>query len=154
MIISVIASCINCWLHIVQSKSESLISEAYWKQHNNSGVKSLWLNFVKNVLEDLGFSHVWEDQSTCTFNASSLLTCIKNKLKERFLSFCNKRLNSDDGMETLRTYKMIKQKFELEPYLEDLTDRKQRKALTAFRISAHKLQIERGRHFWGKKVDR
>ena len=61
------------------------------------------------------------------------------------------RLNSDDGMEKLKTYKLIKQKFELEPYLEVLTDRKQRKALTAFRISAHKLQIERGRHFWGKK---
>ena len=59
-------------------------------------------DFFKNVLEDLGFSHVWENQST--FNASSLLTCIKNKLKERFLSFWNKRLNSDDGMEKLRTY--------------------------------------------------
>ena len=118
MIISDIASCINFWLHTVQSKSESLISEAYWEQLNNSGVKSLWLNFVKNVLEDLGFSHVWENQST--FNASSLLTCIKNKLKERFLSFWNKRLNSDDGMEKLRTYKLIKQKFELDPYLEVL----------------------------------
>ena len=43
---------INFWLHTVQSKSESLISEAYWEQLNNSGVKNLWLNFVKNVLED------------------------------------------------------------------------------------------------------
>ena len=74
---------------------------------------------------------MWENQST--FNASSLLTCIKNKLKVRFLSFWNKRLNSDDGMEKLRTYKLIKQKFELEPYLEVLTDRKQRKALTAIK---------------------
>ena len=139
LIISFIASCINFWLHTVQSKIESLISEAYWEQLNNSGVKSLWLNFVKNVLEDLGVSHMWEYQST--FNASPLLTCIKNKLKEKFLSFQNKRLNSDDGMEKLRTYKLIIQKVELEPYLEILTDRKQRKALTAFRISAHKLQI-------------
>ena len=34
----------------------------------------------------------------------------------------------------------------LEKYLEVLPDRKQRKALTAFRISSHKLQIERGRY--------
>ena len=83
------------------------------------------------------------------FRRTSLLTCIKKKLKERFLSFWNKRLNSDDGMEKFRTYKLMKQKFELEPYLEVLTDRKQRKALTAFRISAHKLQIERGRYSAG-----
>ena len=48
-------------------------------------------------------------------------------------------------MDKLRTYKLIKHKFELEKYLEVLPDRKQRKALTAFRISSHKLQIERGR---------
>ena len=47
LIISVIASCINFWLHTVQSKSKSLISEAYWEQLNNSGVKSLWLIFLK-----------------------------------------------------------------------------------------------------------
>ena len=48
---------------------------------------------------------MWENQST--FNTSSLLTCIKNKLKERVLSFWNKLLNSDEGMEKLRTYKLI-----------------------------------------------
>ena len=80
---------------------------------------------------------------------------IKNKLKEKFLSFWNKHLNSDDGMEKLRTYKLNKQKFELEPYLEVLIDRKQRKALTEFRINAHKLQTECGRYSgWKKKEAR
>ena len=63
-------------------------------------------------------------------------------------------MNSDDGMEKLRTYKLILKKIELKPYLEVLTDRKQKKALTAFRISAHKLQIERGRYSGEKrKID-
>ena len=150
LIISVITSCINFWLHTVQSTSESLVSEAYWEQCNNPGVKSMWLCFVKNVLTDLGFSHLWDNQ--CTFNTSAILTCIKNKLKERFILYWEKCLISDTGMDKLRTYKLIKRKFELEKYLEVLPDRKQRKALTAFRISSHKLQIERGRYS-GKKIE-
>ena len=76
----------------------------------------------------------------------------KNKLKERFISYWEKCLISDTGMDKLRTYKLIKRKFELKKYLEVLPDRKQRKALTAFRISSHKLQIERGRYS-GKKIE-
>ena len=59
----------------------------------------------KNVLADLGFSHVWNNQST--FNASALLTCIKTKLKERFISFWGLKINSTVGMDKLRTYRLI-----------------------------------------------
>ena len=61
-------------------------------------------------------------------------------------------MNSEVGMDKLRTYKMIKHKFELKKYLEILQDRKQRKSITAFRISAHKLQIERGRYISRKQL--
>ena len=144
MLISVIARCINFWIHTIQSSNESLLSEAYWEQCNHPVLKSSWLSFVKNVLTDIGFSHVWNNQST--FNASTLLTCIKTKLKERFISFWGLKINSTIGMDKLRTYRLIKQQFGFEKYLEVLPDRKLRKALAAFRISAHKLQIERGRY--------
>ena len=42
----------------------------------------------------------------------------------------------------LRTYKLIKKKFGIEKYLE-LNERNLRKSLTAFRIGAHKLSIDR-----------
>ena len=48
-------------------------------------------------------------------------------------------------MSKLRTYKLIKNKFGIEKYLE-LKERNVRKALSAFRISAHKLNNERGRY--------
>ena len=58
MLISVIARCINFWIHTIQSTNESLLSEAYWEQCNKPVLKSSWLNFVKkNVLTGLGFSH-------------------------------------------------------------------------------------------------
>ena len=55
-------------------------------------------------------------------------------------------------MDKLRTYKLFKKTFGLEEYLEFGLDRKYRQCLSSFRISAHKLQIERGRYL-GKTVE-
>ena len=53
---------------------------------NSSNInKNIWLQFVKSLLYDLGFSHVWNDQST--FNASALLFSVKKELKENFIAF-------------------------------------------------------------------
>ena len=106
LIISAIVSCIDFWLHVMQSNTSSLIYKVYWEQCNNSN--SPWLNFVKNVLCELGFSHVWENHST--FNSASLLLCIKNKLKERYEQFWETHMKFDEKMAKLRTYKLIKKK--------------------------------------------
>ena len=86
---SSIASCVNFWFHVVKSSDKSLLSKAYLEQYNSSGVKYIWVRFVKTVLTDLGFSHVWENQGS--FNSSALISCIKNKLKERYLLFWKKK---------------------------------------------------------------
>ena len=44
------------------------------------------------------------------------------------------------------SYKLFKKTFGLEEYLEFGLDRKYRQCLSSFRISDHKLQIERGRY--------
>ena len=46
----------------------------------------------------------------------------------------------------MRTYRLFKSSFSLEDYLTEISNQHHRKALTRFRISAHKLQIERGRY--------
>ena len=147
LILSVIVGVINFWLHILQSGYDNLISEAYREHLNSRSLKSPWICFAKSILMDLGFSHVWDNQGA--FN--SLVVCIKAKLKETFISFWKRCSNSDVGMDKLRTYKLIKRTFEIEKYLEILPDRKQRKSLSAFRISAHKLQTKRGRYM-GKTI--
>ena len=140
MIISVIVGVINFWLHTLQSQNDSLVSQAYWEHFNNHTLKSPWICFV------------WDNQGT--FNSSSLIVCIKVKLKERFISYWTKSINSEVGMDKLRTYKLFKRNFEMEKYLDILPDRRQRKSLAAFRISAHKLQIERGRYVRKNVEDR
>lgn len=58
LIISSITSCLNFWMHIIQSSSDSLIAKAYLEQLNSTNDKFLWVQFVKNILQVLGFSHV------------------------------------------------------------------------------------------------
>ena len=45
----------------------------------------------------------------------------------------------------LRTFRLFKYNFKLEPYLDNVTF-KQRSILTKFRIGSHNLEIETGRH--------
>ena len=104
------------------------------------------------MLHDLGFSPVWENHST--FNSGLLLASIKNKLKERFISFWKQRMLGDETKKKLRTYRLLKHNFGIEPYLEDIRDKSVRKCLSSFRISTHRLRIERGRHVGEKPEDR
>ena len=55
-------------------------------------------------------------------------------------------MNLAVGLHKLRTYRLIKQQYGFQKYLSVLPERNIRKTLAAFRISAHKLQIERGRY--------
>ena len=85
-----------------------------------------------------------------TFNTASLLKSIKETLKERYISFWQKRIKTDEGK--LRTYKLFKQNFGLELYLDIIHDISMKRNICSFRISAHRLQIERGRHT-GTNID-
>ena len=48
---------------------------------NGSNDKCAWLQFIKSILYEFGFSHVWNNQFT--FNASVLLVTVINKLKKK-----------------------------------------------------------------------
>ena len=45
LVLLALVSCINFWLHIVQSNDNSIVNKAYREQCNNSN--SQWLSFVK-----------------------------------------------------------------------------------------------------------
>ena len=78
VITNIICSSISFWLHTTTSKNDSLTFKAYLDQFSTTCDKSPWLNFVKNALMDLGFSHVWKNHGT--FNTASLLKSIKEKI--------------------------------------------------------------------------
>ena len=77
-------------------------------------------------------------------SATSIINDIVSKLKARFQKKLSYDLNQND--KKLRTYKLFKYLFKTEPYLKCVTNLKHRSALTRFRTSAHKLEIEVGRY--------
>ena len=80
---------------------------------------------------------------------------IYKKIQEKFKSIWHQELFNDKSDQEhgnkLRTYRLFKQNFNFEKYLL-WGDYQKRKILTKFRISAHDLEIERGR-YKGIKAD-
>ena len=81
-------------------------------------------------------------------------TLINSEIGQRLCTFLQQwtsNLWEDSGRgngsrNKLRTYRMFKQDFYLEPYLLQIKDSAMRRSLCCFRISCHPLQIERGRY--------
>ena len=74
------------------------------------------------------------------------------KMKLSYLLHWRKMLGDESSQEgKLYLYRRIKSHFGMEPYLGDIVKLKFRRAVTAFRLSAHNLEIETGRYV-GKTV--
>ena len=115
----------------------------------NSDILSLtnsnWLNTVKNTLKLIECEDIWNNGGDEFGDFQTNI--IQRLLHEKFLiqwqtdfyrqSFPDKKL---------RTYSKFKSKFEMENYLLVLKNRNERRNLTRLRISAHNLNIEKGRH--------
>ena len=127
-----------------------------WDNHYTFNVSAL-LTSIKAKLKDR-FITFWKKSLNSEIDMDKLRAykvfkkCVKKlfgystkaKLKERFSTFWKKSLNSEIGMDKLRAYKVFKKY--VKNYLDILPDRKRRKALTVFRLSAHNLKIERHRY--------
>ena len=73
-------------------------------------------------------------------NSNSFKKSMKNMLLNKYKEFW---MNNIDGK--LRTYFSSKDVFQFEQYLNIITNFDKRRSLTKFRISSHRLKIERGR---------
>ena len=74
-------------------------------------------------------------------------------MKLSYLGYWRKQLgdeSSDEGK--LYLFRRIKSYFGMEPYLKHVKKLKYRRALTAFRLSAHNLEIETGRYVHNRNV--
>ena len=134
---------IGFWLHVINSNDDSLINIAY---HSNMKIKKGFCQQLKIFLKDIGFDHIWVNQNT--FSKRQLIKCIGNKLQERYIRHWQRILdeNSEIYCSKLRTYKDLKDTYNLEKYLLLDIDKSQVKNYLRIRISSSKLMIEQGRH--------
>jgi hypothetical protein len=131
------------WVHILESREDSYLRQAYDDMLlMDSCNKVPWIHFVKTMLFNIGFSHVWKNQGT--LNMKRLRYAILNKLQEEYIQFWRNTKNGTSSR--LSFYNTIVDNYELQPYLMKCKNFKHRAALCRLRLSAHDLEIEKGRH--------
>ena len=133
---------INYWIKLLRRRN-SLEFKVYNMLRNDcdrtdTQVNS-WAGQVKNELQKCGLSEIWENQLLIDIPSDLIKQRITDRYKQ---SWYSKISNSN----RLATYSSIKTDFSFEPYLYMLSNPRFRMALTKFRVSAHSLAIETGRH--------
>ena len=132
--------------HLLDSNSDSLIYNALQASKELPNSCNTWLKHIHDVLRITGIRDLGQSRDDFLPSDIWISTVIK-KLKERYTSYWEKTINNNDGK--LRTYKLFKNRFCMENYLSSrscIRDLESRKCLSRLRISAHNLEIERGRY--------
>lgn len=137
--LSIIAlkSFIGYWFHIVNMDKTRLIKSAYMDNVNET---KGFGNNVHQLLNKLGFEHVWMNQNS--FSGKMLTNAIQKKLEERYASHWKLSISGDGK---LRTYYTIKSNYKMENYLLRNFDRHAVTSFVKLRISNSRLFVEEGR---------
>nr|XP_006817258.1 PREDICTED: RNA-directed DNA polymerase from mobile element jockey-like [Saccoglossus kowalevskii] len=118
---------------IVKDECNVLVHSAYNNESKSTG--NTWTNFVRKLQENTKTNEIGHDADS-----------FENKLKQKFIKdLWSPTLHKKENNK-LRTYNNFKSEYSLEPYLEYVNNVKHRVAITKFRISAHKLPIEKLRY--------
>ena len=76
---------VNYWSKLINGKDSKLILYKYMYIKNYHGqYQSSWFDNVKSILDNCGFSNIWESQGNFNFNSTWLNTAIKQKLFNQF----------------------------------------------------------------------
>ena len=140
---------IQFWLHITCADDNSYLSRIYKCLSQEPSGASAWLTFVENVLNVSGYRHVWANQTT--FSISSLKYSLLRQLQDRYKTFWK---NKKKEYSRLLYYNAITAEYGFQPYLTYIINRRHRYALTRLRVSAHDLEIERGRFSGQERSER
>ena len=95
-----------------------------------------WASQVKSLLDELGLTYIWVQQDHINIPCDLIQQRIMDMYKQSWYTNIN---NSS----RLLMYARFKHEFEMEHYLDFITEKKYKIALTKFRLSSHDLAIER-----------
>jgi hypothetical protein len=151
LLIEQVVGCLKYYYRL-ENGNKNVLLTAFYKNmrapglaHPNSSLPS----FASHVLDITGLHLPQHINAVPRF-----LSNLRGHLKAEFVQYWHNLVNTEysrscnKGGNKLRTYKLYKQIFKQEPYL-DIPNRPHQKALAQFRMSAHRLNIETGR-FNGK----
>ena len=129
--------CIKNWERIaIKKECNILLQKSY---ANSLQLKLTWPNRIKNCLAVNGLQTLFNNTGKVHVNKIYF-----NRIVDIFHQ--NAFADNRRGDSKLRTYAYLKTEIGKEPYLEKITNIKERIMFTKFRLSNHTLMIEKGRH--------
>ena len=137
---------INFYNRAIDDHTESLLKNSFREVITQNINKSNWFNWIEKFCRISGKSLT---------NPETKINMLQLNFEGLFKEYWRGKLFNDTrnvGGNKLRTYRLFKQNFVMEPYLNIITDEKYRKGITRLRVSNHKLQIEAGRYL-GQSVE-
>ena len=139
---------VSYWSKLVngkQSKLSSILYRLTRQSNENYSIQYSWINCVKTILNDCGFSLIWDSEQF--FNNEWLKYIVKQRLTDQFAQNWNSVVfHSTKSI----NYRIFKTKLEFENYFNVLNFSEAIK-LCRFRTTNHHLPIETGR--W-KNIER
>ena len=138
---------VKYWLKIIDPNNNLLTKSIYNllksdAESNNTYAGRNWAYQIKELLEHIGLASIWIQQNTHIPNEYDL-KIITNRILDIYKQTWFTNINNSNR---LAAYRYFKYDFETEKYLKCINNNKFRISLTQFRISAHNLAIEKGRH--------
>ena len=136
---------IRYWLKVIHAEEHKYIKKIYnvmLTDINDRPNIQNWASLVRNTLSNLGFFNVWIAQGVGDVNI--FLSVIKQRLSDTFVQNWHERLNESSRASFYRHIC----NFRFQPYLDTLTLKQYRVAMSKLRVSSHRLLIESGR--WNK----
>lgn len=129
---------IKFWTKVLYS--DNILVQTLYNSLVESHNKTNWAYKVKHLLDQFGFSYVWDSPSTVDMKTFHLI--FGERVKDVFIQKWYTAISSSTKY---NTYSAYKQNFTFEKYM-DLLPSKYRISLSKLRLSSHKLQIEIGRY--------
>ena len=144
-----VVKCIKYWIRLLSQEEGTLLYSCYKYLYTKCEEgKQNWVTSVKNVLETYGLGNIFESQNVLD---NDFIKEFENRVKDCELQNWSRIINESSK---LYFYAMYKTKFELEQYFELNLPRNVQIQLSKFRLSAHRLEIEIGRHYNIPREDR
>ena len=132
-------------VHVMNTKN-NILREAF---SFNKEKKTNWYKSTTLYLPNSDINQLQVNEISKKIKTQQMIN-IEHQQQASFISQWKNSLNNreENGNNNckLRTYKLIKLDFKLEPYLEKLNNPELRSIICKFRLSDHKLEIEKGRH--------
>ena len=142
ILIHIVKLMLNYWKHMEKNKHDNpLLHEAMLCELENSNNKGSWFYTVNAVMKLFCGTHPSSAPDSRQINR------VIYNMKSSYERFWKSQLGDPyNPTGKLSLYRKIKPAFRMEKYLDDIPKHIHRRALTALRISAHKLEIEVGRY--------